>query len=218
MPGTIAASHISKILKWVKPLMSTFALECDVELSEIIDRKFIRSSKLWLSHLYANHQLELSRHIVQGQVFDASGALVPLATAGNKTLTLITWSWDEAHQLTSESSTFGICSHLPLTQEYLTLLARGSSTAGVAMSTLVQKGGITVVDLVTREALLPNLVQISNLFSGGAPPTAACSQFACFPWVPTLLHLALIPTPPHPPKFVFFLPHMAIEGVLTRQK
>jgi hypothetical protein len=95
---------------------------------------------------------------------------VPLATAGNKILTIITWSWDEAHQMTSESATFGTCSHLPLTQEYLTLLARGSSTAGVAMSTLVQKGGIAVVDLVTHEALLPNLVHISNLFSGGGAP------------------------------------------------
>jgi hypothetical protein len=109
------------------------------------------SSKTAVAQVAVQRQRDVTNDIISGRLLGPLPSTV--STLVSSVGGFVEWDWDEATQVASYINSLGAIVNMPLTREYLRLVAEGRSTRGVAVSLMVQKGGITIVDLATKEGL-----------------------------------------------------------------
>jgi hypothetical protein len=156
--------------------LNTALAEQQASLQALLHRKAINLSRCYVAHLYCWRQSEHLTKVLSGEVPD----VIAGQQSSKPDVVVISWSWDETHQMLS--SRRGLRTHnLPLTEEYLRSIRAGLSTANVAMSIMVQAGGLLVADAqgreLVREPITVPLVSVDRL-------TAECLQTAMEKYMP----------------------------------
>ena len=106
IPGTIANSHVREVLKTVRGIEKSLAInvEDDYDISKIITLPFIRNAKLLAAQVYLQRQKDCLDDIL-----DCQDIACQLADAVHQAPIGIfeMWEWDEAHQTSSWMGSIG---------------------------------------------------------------------------------------------------------------